>query len=258
MVLAVLAGVLCIAAALLWRRHVAKAREAHIRSFQFPKGLFSQVTAKYPHLTAQDMELVSRGLRQFFLAYLKGGRQCVAMPSQVVDELWHAFILHTRSYEAFTRQAFGTFLHHTPAVALSSQSRSNIGLRRCWAQACLEENINPRAPARLPLLFGLDAQLGIANGFHYLPDCRGVRRTSGSDSAGSIVHCGADFLDASADSGTTGLSDRDGFDKPGGRDDGPAGEGGGDSSGGDGGSDGGGGGGDSGGDGGGGCGGGGD
>jgi hypothetical protein len=205
-------GLLLAASAWLWRRHVATAREAHIRTFQFPKGLFAKVMARYPHLTHKDMELVSRGLRQFFLAYLKSGKQYVSMPSQVADELWHEFILHTRSYQGFTRQAFGSFLHHTPAVALSHQSQSNIGLRRCWKHACLEENINPRKPSRLPLLFGLDAKLGIADGFHYVPDCSGVRRQTpqegGSGSTG--VHCGGDFSDASFDGGTDGLSDADG------------------------------------------------
>ena len=33
--------------------------------------------------------LVSRGLRQFFLAYLMSGKRYVSMPSRVADELWH-------------------------------------------------------------------------------------------------------------------------------------------------------------------------
>ena len=46
---------------------------------------------------------------------------------------------------------------------MSRQSQSNSGLRRCWEHACLEENINPLKPSRLPLLFCLDAKLGVAN-----------------------------------------------------------------------------------------------
>jgi hypothetical protein len=214
--LAILVVVLVFGVAALWSRHLAAAREAHIRSFHFPNGLFSKVIAKYPHLTHKDMALVSRGLRQFFLAHLKSGRQYVSMPSQVADELWHEFILHTRSYEAFTRRSFGTFLHHTPAVTLNSQSQSNIGLRRCWKYACLEENINPRKPSRLPLLFGLDAKLGIANGFHYVSDCSGVRRqTAQEGGAGSDVHCGGDFSDRSFDGSLDGLMDSGGHGTPG-------------------------------------------
>ena len=57
---------------------------------------------------------MSRGLRQFFLAYLMSGKRYVSMPSQVADDLWHEFILYTREYDAFCRRAFGGFLHHTP------------------------------------------------------------------------------------------------------------------------------------------------
>jgi hypothetical protein len=63
------------------------------------------------------MQLVTRALRQFFLAHLHSGRRYVSMSSQVADDLWHEFILCTRNYDAFCRRAFGRFVHHTPAVA---------------------------------------------------------------------------------------------------------------------------------------------
>lgn len=200
----ILTFLLSIAAFALWRHRVVSAREAHIRTFPFPKGLFAKVIAKYPHLNQKDVELVSHGLRQFFLAHLMSGKQYVAMPSQVADELWHEFILHTRSYQEFTRKAFGGFLHHTPAITLTGMKQSNSGLRRCWKFVCLEENINPKSPSRLPLLFVLDTKLKIANGFHYVPDCSGVRRQSGGDTA--TVHCGGDFSDNSFDGSTDGMS----------------------------------------------------
>ncbi len=204
-VLAVLSATLVFTTLQLWRLRQARLREQHIRSFAFPKGSFAKVIAKYPHLTQKDMELVSRGLRQFFLAYLRSGRRHVAMPSQVADELWHEFILHTRHYQAFTQKAFGGFLHHTPAVVLSSQSQYNAGLRRCWRHVCDEEHINPRKPSRLPLLFALDKKLAIANGFFYVADCSGVAREGDSGSTG--MYCGGDFANSSIDGGTAGLSD---------------------------------------------------
>lgn len=53
------------------------------------------------------------------------------MPSQAVDVLWHAFILHTQAYQGWCQNALGFFLHHTPAEALGAQARHNDGLRRC-------------------------------------------------------------------------------------------------------------------------------
>jgi hypothetical protein len=186
----------------LWARSRKLARAQYIRRYRFPPGLFERLAKKRPALLRKEYELVARGLRQFFLAYLLGGRKFVAMPSQVADELWHEFILYTREYERFCRKAFGQFLHHTPAVVLSPDRRGNAGLRRCWWYCCLEENINPRQATRLPLLFALDTKLAVADGFRYAPDCDKLRR--GGDGS---VHCGGDFGSASFDGGTDGFGD---------------------------------------------------
>ncbi len=195
-------------ALLLWRVRLDRAREMYIRQFAFPKGVFGKVITHHPHLTMKDMELVSHGLRQFFLAYLKSGKRYVSMPSQLADDLWHEFILYTKHYQDFNRRAFGSFLHHTPAVVLSSAGQANVGLRRCWHHVCREENINPRQPSRLPLLFVLDTKFDIPNGFRYLADCSGVRR-QGEPNTGA-TYCGGDFSDASIDGGTSGFDGSDG------------------------------------------------
>jgi len=187
---------------LLWQRYRRLARERFIRQFALPRGLYERLRKRRPELELKDCALVARGLRQFFLAYLNSGCRFVAMPSQAVDDLWHEFILYTRAYEAFCGKAFGGFLHHTPAVVLSPDKRNNEGLRRVWWQCCKEENIDPRSPLRLPLLFAIDAKLGIADGFVYKPDCKALQ---GSEAG--TAHCGADFSDSSIDGGTDGFAD---------------------------------------------------
>ncbi len=191
----------------LWRALNVSKRAEFIRSAPLPKGLYDKLRARRPALSAKDCQLTAQALRQFFLAYLKGGRRTISMPSQVVDDLWHEFILHTRAYEDFCRRAFGGFLHHTPAAVLSNVKRSNEGLRRCWWWACRNDNINPRAPTRLPLLFAIDAKLGIEGGFHYAADCGPLRRAAGDGNVGIVIHCGGDFADASYDGGTEGFGD---------------------------------------------------
>jgi hypothetical protein len=186
----------------LWANRRRLARAEFIRTYVFPNGLLDKLAARRPALSEKDQALVKRALRQFFLAYLKGGRQPVSMPSQVVDDLWHEFILYTRHYQAFCKQAFGRFLHHTPAVVLGPDRRGNAGLRRVWWHACREEDIDPRRPSRLPLLFAVDAKLGIADGFRYVPDCAALRR--GGDGS---VYCGGDFSSADVDGGTDGFGD---------------------------------------------------
>lgn len=189
----------------LWLRGQALRREAYIRQAALPHGLLLQLQARHPQLSLKDCQLVAQGLRQFFLAHLKSGRRFVAMPSQVVDDLWHEFILHTRHYDHYCQRAFGRFLHHAPAVTLTSDRQKNEGLRRVWWQVCREEHLNPLRPTRLPLLFALDAKFGIAGGFAYVPDCGGVRRSDGNGS--SAPYCGGDFSDPAIDGGTAGLGD---------------------------------------------------
>lgn len=178
----------------LWgyRRHAR--REAYIRDFLLPKGLYEAVREHHPQLTPKEFQLVAQGLRQFFLAHLKSGKKFVSMPSQVADDMWHEFILYTRAYETFCRKAFGSMLHHTPAVVLSTGNQGNAGIRRTWQFTCQEENINPLAPSRLPLLFALDSKLNIPDGFIYEPDCGGARRQGDAAGAGGgAVYCGADL-----------------------------------------------------------------
>lgn len=190
----------------MWKRVVAARREAYIRSFEFPRGLFERLRKQRPELQLRDCQLVAHALRQFFLSHLKSGRRFVAMPSQVADDLWHEFILFTRNYQVFCEKAFGQFMHHTPAVALGSQKAANVGLRRCFFYTCKDENINPRSPTRLPLLFAIDGKLNIADGFRYVPDCESIRRDRGDADRGA-VNCGGDFSSAEIDGSVDGFGD---------------------------------------------------
>ncbi len=195
-----------LAAALVavWIKWRTAVRAEFIRNYTFPKGLFAKLQKRQPGLTLKDCQLVSHGLRQFFLAHLKSGCRFVSMPSQVVDDLWHELILYTRNYDSFCRKAFGRFLHHTPAAVLSSNRQNNAGLRRCWWYACVEENINPRKATRLPLLFAIDAKLNIPDGFRYAVNCRSLNQPMD----GSVMtYCGGDFASADFDGTLDGFGD---------------------------------------------------
>ncbi|MCX7205434.1 MAG: hypothetical protein NT086_05500 [Proteobacteria bacterium] len=194
---------LCLILIVMWLRLRKAARADYIRSYMFPAGLLDKLKKVRPELNLKDQQLVAHALRQFFQVYHRSGYRHIAMPSQVVDDLWHEFILYTKNYQAFCQKAFGRYLHHTPASALSTELRNNDGLRTCWHHACLEENINPKHPTRLPLLFALDAKWKLANGFYYSPNCS---QLAGNSSG--TVHCGADFYsssssDFSSDSGSS-------------------------------------------------------
>jgi hypothetical protein len=198
----VLAGIATIIAVAIYRPWLQLRRAEFIRTYRWPPGLLERLEKHRPGLERKDSALVSRGLRQFFVAYLMSSKRYVSMPSQVADDLWHEFILYTREYETFCRRAFGGFLHHTPAVVLSGHRKSNEGLRRVWWYCCKYENIDPVNPTRLPLLFALDSKLNIPDGFVYHPQCEELRK-NGSGAA----YCGGDFANSSVDGSSAGFGD---------------------------------------------------
>lgn len=168
----------------------AAMRGDFVRHFTLPKGIFDKLKMKHPDLAIKDCQLVAQALRQFFLAYLNGGFKSVAMPSQITDDLWHEFILYTKTYEHFCAKAFGRFMHHTPAAVLGSVAVQDEGLRRCWRLVCSEDGINPKKPTRVPLLFAIDQKLNVPGGFRYAADCNRLGRT---DKDGQPIHCASDF-----------------------------------------------------------------
>ena len=197
-------SLLALAVAAGWTRW---RRERLLREAALPQFLKRKLRETYPQLAQKDADLVERGLRQFFLACLRSRGRFVAMPSRAVDAMWHEFILHTRAYDVWCRVTLGRFLHHTPAEALGGDARRNDGLRRAWYWSCRDEAIDLRAPTRLPLLFAIDAKLGIDGGFQYAPDCSGAGfgRTDGN----GTVHCASSFSDGSHSGDADGFGGAD-------------------------------------------------
>lgn len=185
-----------------YRHGRQRRRSDYINRFDFHPAILSKFREARPNLRQEQEELVFAALRDYFHLCNQAGRRMVSMPSQVVDDAWHAFILYTRGYQRFCHRAFGRFLHHTPAEAMSSPSQAGEGIKRAWRLACAREGIDPREPARLPLLFSIDADLKIEDGFFYVTDCKGHNRAEGGVSAycGSHVGCASG---CGGDSGST-------------------------------------------------------
>lgn len=202
----------------VWKRFVrprfSKHCENFILSYRYPKRIRERVKQQYPHLNETQVNRVMRGLREYFILCGMAGNRMVAMPSQVVDVAWHEFILFTRDYANFCQKGMGKFLHHTPTEAMKTRTLATDGIKRAWRLACAREKIDPKTPAKLPLLFALDAELAIPDGFSYVLDCSAVSANRG-DFCGSHIGCssgcsggsgydGADFGSASSDSGGDG------------------------------------------------------
>jgi uncharacterized membrane protein YgcG len=120
-------------------------------------------------------------------------------PPKPVDAAWHAFILHTRDYEAYCKERFGRVIHHQPtgepdpsAYARAFEARSGSGAMdtTIWAipaAATVAGGAAPSEPAE-------------------------DRRDGGQDVGGTIEDHGSDWGESGSDSGSSdsGSSDSGG------------------------------------------------
>ena len=136
-----------ILAALLWRTLGRQRRLRYLARFPYQRLLDARLAARRPELSAAQRGEVLAGLHDYFLFCLQARRRMVAMPSQAVDDAWHEFILFTRQYDKFCAHAFGRFLHHTPAAAMSSPTEAGDSLR---ARRDRSQGAKPPAPPVRP------------------------------------------------------------------------------------------------------------
>jgi hypothetical protein len=146
-------------------------RAAYIKAYHFPATLRGKMALKYPHLSLEQLELVYRGMRQYFLACLdanvvKSGKS-VGMPSKVVDELWHEFLLCSREYASFCDKAFGGFLHHTPDSSMKVPMHQALGNTLHHIKQRNNGATGIAMLAGIPLLFAIDNALAIEGGFKH-------------------------------------------------------------------------------------------
>lgn len=188
-----------IVAAIFWWRALLRQRARYIDSYPYAKYLDRRLAARRPALTAAQRTLVFDGLREYFQLCREAGNRLVAMPSQAVDDAWHEFILFTRQYQQFCDRGLGRFLHHTPAEAMRTPTDAQDGIKRAWRLSCRRQGIDAKAPNSLPILFALDATLGIAGGFVYRLDCLAAQ--TGSGFCAGHIGCGGGCSGSSGCSG---------------------------------------------------------
>jgi hypothetical protein len=113
-----------------YQRQIYQKRLLVIKNLRFDASITRRLADKYPHLTTSQTQQILEGLRDYFYMVLMArGKGMLSMPSQAVDEAWHAFILSTKAYNSFCQRAFGKFLHHHPAETMTTQTQaSNKGL----------------------------------------------------------------------------------------------------------------------------------
>ncbi len=180
-----------------WQLH--QKRLLVIKKLRFDASIMRRIADKYPHLTSSQIQQVLEGLRDYFYMVLMArGNGMLSMPSQAVDEAWHAFILSTKAYDSFCQRAFGKFLHHHPAETMTTATQATLGIKRTWNLACRHEGINAATPQQMPRLFALDGELKIPHGFVYSLQCMALGAVANSYCASNIGSgCGGGSNDSS-------------------------------------------------------------
>ncbi len=141
-----------------------------IERYVFPAALKQKLYERFPDLNTSQIEQILEGLRQWFFLLAQHHGQKFGMPSKAVDAAWHEFILMTRQYESFCKDAFGKYLHHSPNEGGDERQREDIALARTYALAPATAVIAGGAMvggAAAVGLFDIDRSLGIEGGFQY-------------------------------------------------------------------------------------------
>jgi hypothetical protein len=199
MALAIVIGIFIVIVAVFLASSNARAkrdeRAAYIKAYHFPQAVRDKLSRKYPKLAPDQLDMVYRAMRQYFLACLdedvaKNGRS-VGMPSRVVDDLWHEFILCSREYATFCDKAFGGFLHHTPDSTMKVPMAQALGNT---VQAIKKRNQGATGVAMLagiPLLFAIDSALAIEGGFMHDANTVAAIEAQRAAAASSSGSCGS-------------------------------------------------------------------
>jgi hypothetical protein len=174
-----------------WMRRPARRR--YIEAYVFPAALQAKLIRELGDKQHADVAL--DGLRSWYLASLYANGRQMGMPSKAVDLAWHEMILMTREYEAFCRQAFGRFLHHTPEAFLSTPMDLLLGR----TLGIVERRNLPMA------LFTADAVTGIADGTTWSQDAlAGIRELDAAERRAGGDGGGGDGGDGGGDGGGCG------------------------------------------------------
>ncbi|HSA74089.1 MAG TPA: hypothetical protein VLD84_09060 [Nitrososphaeraceae archaeon] len=89
--------------------------------YQIPSGLVERLKQKRPFDNMTDVQLkeILNEFKKYIAILVINNRKGagVEMVSELVDEVWHTFILFTNEYRIFCNTVFGEYIHHEPNVS---------------------------------------------------------------------------------------------------------------------------------------------
>lgn len=140
--------------------------EAYISTYEFPPSVSAKLQAKHPGLSDVDLLLVEQGLREWLICCLHREGSQVGMPSRLVDDAWHEFILSSIRYSEFCDRVYGEYMHHTPEMDMTGSGGADDLVEntiRAWHRSAAGHRgeavmwaIDERSGVKQPI--GIDAQ----------------------------------------------------------------------------------------------------
>lgn len=157
---------------LLYKEYKFDSGVSYLKNYKIPT-IVKNKFIKENNIKEEDYPLIEKALKQFFAMFLLASHKKhvkndnFLMTSKVVDELWHEFVLDTRSYHDFCNKTFGKYLHHAPA-GTSSSSKEKEALKNTYktSKVLKEYDLNYMSGS-LPLIFMIDSLMGFPEGLSY-------------------------------------------------------------------------------------------
>lgn len=135
-------------------RRAARRGESYVADYRFPAYIAKRVRRHHPNVGEEDCQLIEQGLREWFVCCAWRGSMVLGMPSRLVDDAWHEFILDSISYVNFCEAAFGSYFHHIPDETMTAMPEALAETVRAWDRSVM-------GGGRKSVLWDLDERLGI-------------------------------------------------------------------------------------------------
>ena len=99
-----------------------------LERFEYPNYIYEKLKQKFPFNKLSDQEIkeciiefkkfvaliiINRSLSRSD-SNVKDNQIIISMTNNIIDEIWHNFILFTKEYHEFSKNVFGKYFHHTP------------------------------------------------------------------------------------------------------------------------------------------------
>lgn len=134
--------------------------------YQFPEIVVKRWKAKHPGFSEHQYKQAQYALLQYF-EVLFHNKTTVAMVSEVVDDLWHEFILHTKEYHKFCKNTFGKYIHHHPNEGSVVYKWENKDIPQDMLNLYKLAGNSPYNANAIPLIFTIDEIFKIKSGYSF-------------------------------------------------------------------------------------------